>query len=74
MSLTIIEVTDKRLCRFLLTLDKIVLDHEYYDTFKRILKNRMKLKVEPSVDGINGFLFFDKNNKPLVTLHWEKYM
>jgi len=26
------------------------------------------------VDGYAGFLFLDKNNKPIVALHWEKYM
>ena len=26
------------------------------------------------VDGYVGFLFFDKNDKPMVALHWEKYM
>jgi len=27
-------------------------------------------------DGIKeaGFLFLDKNEKPMVALHWEKYM
>jgi len=41
--------------------------------FKRIIKNRPKPKVEPVVDGYVGFLFLDKNGKPRVALHWEKY-
>ena len=26
------------------------------------------------VDGYGGFLFLDKNGRPMVALHWEKYM
>lgn len=43
------------------------------DAFKQIIKNRPKPKIEPIVDGYSGFLFLDKNGKPRVTLHWEKY-
>ena len=25
------------------------------------------------VDGMTGFLFLDKNDMPMVALHWEKY-
>ena len=31
-------------------------------------------KIEPMVDGYAGFLFLDKNDKPMVALHWEKYL
>ena len=41
--------------------------------FKRILKDRVNPKVEPMVDGMTGFLFLDKNDMPMVALHWEKY-
>lgn len=41
--------------------------------FKRILKGRVNPKVEPMVDGMTGFLFIDKNDMPMVALHWEKY-
>jgi len=41
--------------------------------FKRIIKMRPKPKIEPVVDGYSGFLFLDKNGKPKVALHWEKY-
>ncbi len=44
------------------------------DCFRRILANRIKPKVEPVVDGYAGFLFLDKNEMPMVALHWEKYM
>lgn len=26
------------------------------------------------MDGYGGFLFLDKNGRPMVALHWEKYM
>lgn len=43
------------------------------DAFKRIIKMHAKPKIEPIVDGYSGFLFLDKNGKPKVALHWEKY-
>jgi len=47
---------------------------EVYECFRRIVDNRPKPKVEPMVDGYTGFLFLDKNDMPMVALHWEKYM
>lgn len=46
---------------------------EVKEVFQRILANRKNPKVEPMVDGYSGFLFLDKNGRPMVTLHWEKY-
>ena len=46
---------------------------EVADCFRRILANRIKPKVEPMIDGYTGFLFLDKNEMPMVALHWEKY-
>lgn len=46
---------------------------EVYECFKRIIANRKKPKVEPMIDGKAGFLFLDKNDMPMVALHWEKY-
>ena len=43
------------------------------DDLIRILANRVAPKIEPMVDGYAGFLFLDKNDKPMVALHWEKY-
>ena len=37
------------------------------------LKNRKKPKIEPMIDDKCGFLYLDKNNMPMVALHWEKY-
>lgn len=46
--------------------------------FQKILKKRPKYKTEPSIRAENGkvykgFLYIDKNQKPMVALHWEKY-
>ena len=46
---------------------------EVTEAFQRILANRKNPKVEPMVDGYSGFLFLDKNGRPMVALHWEKY-
>ena len=43
------------------------------EAFQRILANRKDPKIEPMVDGYSGFLFLDKNARPMVALHWEKY-
>lgn len=44
-----------------------------YECFRIILENRKKQKVESVIDVYRGFLFQDKNRKPMVALHWEKY-
>lgn len=31
------------------------------------------MRKEPKIDGYSGFLFLDKNNMPMVAMHWEKY-
>ena len=41
--------------------------------FKRILKMRKNPQIEPMVDGLTGFLFLDKNDRPMVEMHWEKF-
>ena len=49
------------------------------DCFRHILESREKPKAEPVVSDAkgrlyHGFLFLDKNGRPMVALHWEKYM
>lgn len=44
------------------------------ECFRRILAKRVAPKTEPMVDGYVGFLFLDKNDMPMVALHWEKYL
>lgn len=43
------------------------------DCFRTIIQNRKHPKIEPMIDGYSGFLFLDKNDVPMVALHWEKY-
>ena len=43
------------------------------DCFRTIIQNRRHPKIEPMIDGYSGFLFLDKNDMPMVALHWEKY-
>jgi integrase len=44
-----------------------------YECFKRILASRIPPMVEPVIDGYSGFLFLDKDMRPTVAMHWEKY-
>ena len=46
---------------------------DVYECLKRIIANRKKPKVEPMICGKSGFLYLDKNDMPMVALHWEKY-
>ncbi len=46
---------------------------EVKECFRRIIENRKKPKTEPMIEGKCGFLYLDKNNMPMVALHWEKY-
>lgn len=47
---------------------------EVAECFKKIISNRVSPKIEPEIDGYSGFLYLDKNDMPMVALHWEKYM
>lgn len=51
----------------------IPMTDDVYECFKRIIANRKKPKVEPMICGKSGFLYLDKNDMPMVALHWEKY-
>lgn len=52
---------------------EIPMSEEVEAAFRVILAKRVKPKVEPMIDGYSGFLYLDKNNMPMVALHWEKY-
>lgn len=51
----------------------IPISDEVCAAFKHIIANRPKQKVEPMIGGKVGFLYIDKNGKPMVAMHWEKY-
>ena len=51
----------------------VPMTQEVADCFRNIIANRPKPKVEPIIDGYTGFLFLDKDHRPMVALHWEKY-
>jgi integrase len=51
----------------------IPMSNEVMDCFRRIIQNRSNTFVEPMIDGYTGFLFLDKNDMPMVALHWEHY-
>ena len=51
----------------------IPMSEDVWQCFKRILEQRKKPKVEPMIGGRTGFLYLDKNDMPMVALHWEKY-
>ncbi len=52
---------------------EIPMSDEVYACFQRIIANRKKVKKEPMINGKCGFLYLDKNDMPMVALHWEKY-
>ena len=52
---------------------EIPMSEEVEEAFRTIIDRRKKLKIEPIIDGYSGFLYLDKNNMPMVALHWEKY-
>ena len=53
---------------------KLPMTDEVKEVCMRIVKNRPKTKKEPVIQGYGGFLYLDKNGRPMVALHWEKYM
>ncbi len=52
----------------------VPMTQEVAERFRNIIRNRRKPKIEPIVNGYTGFLFLDKNDMPMVALHWEKYL
>ena len=52
----------------------VPMTEEVASCFRRIIANRVVPKTEPMVDECVGFLFLDKNDMPMVTFHWEKYL
>ena len=52
---------------------EIPMSEDVEKAFRAIIARRKKPKIEPMIDGYSGFLYLDKNNMPMVALHWEKY-
>lgn len=51
----------------------VPMSDEVAAAFRRIIKDRQKVKKEVIVDGYSGFIFLDKDQNPMVANHWEKY-
>lgn len=51
---------------------ELPMTEDVYQCFKSLIKKRKKVKVEPMIDGMSGFLVLDKNNMPYLAMHWEK--
>lgn len=51
----------------------IPMTDDIYECFEKIFANRKKVRVEPMIEGKVGFLYLDKNDMPLVEMHWAKY-
>ena len=43
------------------------------ECFRKIIAKRNPPKIEPMVDGVTGFLYFDKDGSICYSLHWEHY-
>jgi integrase len=41
------------------------------EMFQAIIEDRNAPKVEKSIDGYSGFLFYDDNRMQLVAMHWQ---
>lgn len=51
----------------------IPMSEDVWECFKHILEQRKKPEVEPMIGGRTGFLYLDKNDMPMVAMHWEHY-
>ena len=52
---------------------QIPMTREVAECFRKIIKSRKNPKIEPMIDGYTGFMYLDKNEMPMVAMHWEKY-
>lgn len=51
----------------------IPLSDDVYECFVKIIHQRPKLEREPNIGEYCGFLYLDKNGKPMVAMHWEHF-
>ena len=52
----------------------IPITEEVAECFRAIIEDRPAPKREKMIDGYTGFLFLDKNDNPLVAMHWQHRM
>ena len=50
---------------------KLPITEEVVKCFQAIIEDREPQQREKMIDGYAGFLFYDKDNNPLVAMHWE---
>ena len=50
---------------------KLPITEEVAKCFQAIIEDREPQQREKMIDGYAGFLFYDKDNNPLVAMHWE---
>ena len=50
---------------------KLPITEEVAKCFQAIIEDREPQQREQMIDGYAGFLFYDKDNNPLVAMHWE---
>lgn len=50
---------------------KLPITEEVARCFQAIIEDREPQQREKMIDGYAGFLFYDKDNNPLVAMHWE---
>ena len=50
---------------------KIPITDDVAAMFQAIIEDREAPAVEKIIDGYSGFLFYDKEGKPLVAMHWQ---
>lgn len=51
----------------------IPMTEEVKNCFRHIIETRKKPRIEPVINGHVGFLFLDKNDMPMTSLHWQHY-
>lgn len=50
---------------------KLPMTEDVFRCFQAIIEDREKPRYEKILEGYTGFLFTDKDGKPLVAMHWE---
>jgi integrase len=44
-----------------------------YEAFKVLIERRKQNPANPSIDGVSNFICLDKDNHPMLAMHWEHY-